>query len=107
MVQDQAVERPGACRPGERRYYKTADGGVIVRQLSGDAGARIPAPPGAQEVTAEAGQKLLDDIAEAGRNARRERRDAAERLRLEAMTALLEAGVPADAARYLAGVRRG
>lgn len=100
-----AVVRPGATRPGERRYWRMADGSVAVRELhaSPEFGAFIEAPPGGVEVDAETGAALLAEGRDRQALERQAARDTAAGLRAADHAALVALGLAADAASRLTG----
>jgi hypothetical protein len=101
-----AVVRPGATRPGERRYFRLPGGRIVVRELhaAGDGfDILLPAPEGAAEISAEEGERLL----EAGRKARQDdlaRQEAEQQqARRDDYEHLVEMGIRPSVAARLSG----
>lgn len=109
--------RPGAVEPGQTRYY-LRDGVVSTRSLQGgQAGAleegagglvaKIEAPEGAQEISAERAAELLGQIKGQALNDRAERKAKISQHRRTAYLEMVDQGVSSGTAEWLTGHRAG
>jgi hypothetical protein len=99
--------KPGATRPGQRRFFRMPDGSLSVRQMpeaDGDLfGAHIEAPPGGREIAATEGEEVLARNRVVRDEQRAAARATAARQRADDYDALLALGLPEQTAARMSG----